>query len=79
MEGNEFKNASDLADELGISRTRVTQPLRLLRLAPSVIEALERLGDGWSSLIVGDHTLRHMVDAPELRKLKAVRGLIESR
>ena len=37
------KNQAELSKKIGISRARVTQILRLLRLAPLIIQDLEKL------------------------------------
>ena len=79
LESGNGDRPCDLAAELGLSRARVTQLLRLLRLAPSTIEAIERLGDRWETRIVGEHTLRGFVDLPEARQIQAVQDLINSR
>ena len=66
------------AHELRLSRARVTQILRPPTLAPSVIETLEQLGDEWSSRIVGEHTLRGLVDLPEAGQLRGIEKLVKS-
>lgn len=56
-----MKNQSGLARKLGISRARVTQILRLLKLNSLVIQELEKLGDPLESRIVTERMLRPYV------------------
>jgi len=51
---------SDLARQLGISRVRVNQIIRLLKLE-EIINSIERLGDPLSSRIVTERMLRQYV------------------
>ena len=69
----------DLADDLGLSRARVTQLLRVLKLSPSVLQTLEELGDRWPTRIVGEHSLRSLNDLPETRQMAALRALLKAR
>jgi len=55
---------ADLARKLGISRARVTQMLRLLRLAPEVLETIAGLGDPLPSPIITERRLRPVVSLP---------------
>ena len=79
----EWQNALDhgdcpskaaLARELGVSRARVTQVLRLLRLDPEVLDAIIALGDPLLSPIVTERRLRPIVGLPpkdQRRKISA--------
>jgi transcriptional regulator with XRE-family HTH domain len=49
---------AELAHKLGVSRTRVTQILRLLRLAPDVLQKIAELGDPLPTPIITERTLR---------------------
>jgi len=55
---------AELARKLGVSRARVTQVLRVLKLAPEVLEALAALGDPLASPIVTERSLRPIVNLP---------------
>jgi len=66
---------ANLARKLGVSRARVNQILRLLRLAPEVSKAIVALGDPLPSPIVTERRLRPMVNlsaAKQKRWLQAV-------
>ena len=54
----EAKSQADLAQKLGISRARVNQILRLLKLDDNKIEYLRSLGDPLSSRIITERKLR---------------------
>jgi hypothetical protein len=66
IETGEAKNESDLARKLGISRVRVNQFIRLLKLDTSIIKAIEKLGDPLTSQIITERMLR-----PYVRNSKA--------
>ena len=53
-----------LARELGVSRVRVTQVLRLLRLAPEINEKVAGLGDPLTSSTMTERKLRPLVNLP---------------
>ena len=58
-----------LAGSLGLSRARVTQGLRLLRLAPDVLKTLAALGDPLPSRILTERMLRPIVNlSPQAQK-----------
>lgn len=63
IESGQVKNESDLARQIGISRVRVYQYVRLLSLDESVIKALEQLGDPLTERMITERKLR-----PYLRK-----------
>ena len=62
IDNNQVKNQSELARKLGISRARVSQILRLLKLDPLVIQELEKFGDPLKSRIITERTLRPYVN-----------------
>lgn len=74
------KTASALAKELKISRARVSQMLRLLKLKPDVLEVIASPGDPLRSSVITEHNLREILDlAPEeqrrrVAELLAVQG-----
>jgi len=55
---------ADLARKLGVSRARVTQILRLLTLAPEVLDTIASLGDPLPSPIITERMLRPIVSLP---------------
>ena len=64
LENGEYSSQTDLARALGVSRVRVAQLLRLLRLDPTVIEKITALGDPLSSQTVTERKLRPIVNLP---------------
>ena len=53
---------ADLARHLGVSRARVTQVLRLLKLAPEALEFLTNLGDPLPTAKITERKLRRIVN-----------------
>ena len=62
LESGEYASQADLARDLGVSRVRVTQILRLLRLAPEVLENVTGLGDPLISPTVTERKIRPIVN-----------------
>ena len=62
IDAGQVNNQSGLARKLGISRARVTQILRLLKLNPLLIQELEKLGDPLKSKIISERMLRPYVN-----------------
>ncbi len=62
LESRKVATRADLARLFGISRARVTQILRLLKLDPEVIESLAILGDPLPSPMITEHQLRSLVN-----------------
>ncbi len=58
------KSEADLARKLGISRVRVNQIIRLLKLDTQIIKQIEKLGDPLSSQIVTERMLRPYIGLP---------------
>jgi DNA-binding transcriptional regulator LsrR (DeoR family) len=61
---DEGLSRAELARRLGVTRARVTQMLRLLELAPSVVEVVVALGEPQSETGVSERFLRTMVGLP---------------
>ena len=59
-----YASPSDLACHIGVSRARVTQVLRLLKLSPEILEMVSALGDPLPSAIVTERSLRPVVELP---------------
>ncbi len=68
-----------LSRKLGISRARVNQMLRLLSLAPEVLEAIAALGDPMKSRIVTERQLREIVALPVEEQKKRVKEIIDKK
>jgi ParB-like chromosome segregation protein Spo0J len=62
IDNGQVKNQSDLARKLGISRARVTQILRLLKLDPLIVQELEEFGDQLKSKIITERRLRSYIN-----------------
>ncbi len=62
IDNGQAKNQAELASQLGISRARVTQILRLLKLDPLTLQELEKLGDPLESKIITKRMLRPYVN-----------------
>jgi len=58
----EAKNQAELARIKGISRARVTQILKLLKLNPLIVQELETLGNPLKSKIITERMLRPYVN-----------------
>jgi len=58
IDSGQAKNQADLARKLGISRARVTQILRLLKLDFLIIQRLEKLGDPLKARTISERMLR---------------------
>jgi hypothetical protein len=63
---------ADLACKLGVSRARVTQVLRLLRLTPEVLKAIAALGNPLPSPIVTERRLQPVVNLPQEEQRRRV-------
>ncbi|GAG12690.1 unnamed protein product [marine sediment metagenome] len=70
IESGKVRNQSELARKLGISRARVTQILRLLKLDSFLVQELEKLGDPLKSEIITERMLRPYVNkSPKEQKV----------
>jgi len=58
IETGEARNESDLARKMGISRVRVYQFIKLLRLDTLIIRSIEKLGDPLTSRMITERMLR---------------------
>jgi len=79
LENGTFSCAADLARCLGVSRARVSQVLRLLKLCPIVLELIVSQGDPLSSPMVTERMLRPLVDLPAESQQKKLRILLDKR
>lgn len=65
IESGQAKNESDLARKVGISRVRIWQYTSLLDLAPSLVKAVEALGDPMPKRLITERQLRQMLKSPK--------------
>jgi len=65
----EAKSEADLARKLGISRARVNQILKLLKLDSKIMKSVEKLGDPLTSRVVTERMLRQYIDCPNIGNL----------
>jgi len=77
IDSGQVKNRSELARKLGISRVRVTQILRLLKLDSLIIQELEKLGDPPKSKIITERMLRPYVNK-SFRKQKELLYILKT-
>ena len=73
----EVKSQSELAKLKGISRARVTQILRLLKLNHLIIQELEELGDTFKSKIITERMLRPYVNK-SFREQKVLLSILKT-
>lgn len=78
IKNGQAKLEADLARKIGISRVRVNQITRLLKLDITIIEALEQLGDPMPSRIITERLLRNYVGSP-LNKQKHIKRFISNK
>ena len=76
LENGLFLSPADLARKLGISRSRVTQVLRLLDLTPEVLEAILDLGDPLSSPIITERRLRPIIHLSARSQKERVESIV---
>ncbi len=69
IDNGKVKNQSELARRLGVSRVRIHQILRLLKLDSSIIRELEKFEDPLKSRIITERILRpHVNKSPQEQK-----------
>jgi ParB-like chromosome segregation protein Spo0J len=80
LDSGKHLSLADLGRKLAISRARVAQVLRLLRLAPEGLNAIAALGDPLPRRIISKRRLRSIVDRSatdqrqEISRILAKRG-----
>jgi len=72
IETGRAKSESDLARKMGISKVRVNQFIKLLKLDALIIQSIEKLGDPLKSLMITERMLR-----PYVRNLENKDSLIK--
>ncbi|GAB4326156.1 MAG: hypothetical protein Kow0059_22530 [Candidatus Sumerlaeia bacterium] len=79
MGNGNCSSPADLARKLGVSRARVTQVLRLLRLAPEVLKRIAALGDPLPSPIVTERRLWPIVNLPAVEQRQRGEAILAGR
>ncbi len=70
IDSGQARNESDLARQIGVSRVRVNQIVKLLTLDEQVIEIIEQLGDPMESRIITKRRLRnYLKESPEKQRI----------
>jgi len=77
IDKGKMKNQAELARIKGISRARVTQIIRLLKLDSLIIRELERLDDPLKSRIMTERMLRPYVNK-SLREKKEFPNILKT-
>ena len=67
LESGEYVSQSDLARKVGVSRARVNQMLRLLKLPPEILESINRMGDPLTSRKITERNLRALLVSSSLK------------
>ena len=68
LRSGEYASQTALARKLGVSRARVNQMLRLLKLPPKVQEAVARMGDPLPSRKITERKLRALLVRPRAER-----------
>ena len=66
IESGDYASQTDLARDLGISRARVNQMLRLLKLPPKIQESVIRMGDPLPSRKITERRLRTLLSSTQV-------------
>lgn len=72
-----YASPADLSRHIGVSRARVSQILRLLKLTPEALEMIVALGDPLPSPIVTERSLRPIVDLPSQEQERMVNEILK--
>ena len=72
LDSGKVKNQAELAGIKGISRARVTQILRLLKLNSLIVQELEKLGDPLKARIITERMLRSYVNKSFKDQIKII-------
>jgi hypothetical protein len=67
---------ADLARKLGVSRARVTQILKLLRIDTEVLKTISVLGDPLPSPIITERNLPPLVDLPKAEQRRIISAIL---
>ena len=78
IDDGQVRSRAELATRLGVSRARVTQMLQLLKLNPSIIDAIVQLGDPLPEPTVTERHLRPLARldrGQQMRRFKHLRAI----
>ena len=78
LDSGKFKSKAELARHLGVSRVRVIQILDLLKLSPEAINKISALGETFAGKIIGEKTLRPLVNLTPAKQLEEISSILES-
>jgi len=67
LESGDYPSQTDLARRLGVSRARINQYLRLLKLPPKIKESVIRMGDPLYSRKITERRLRALLASVQLK------------
>jgi hypothetical protein len=73
-----YQSKSDLARQLGLKPSRVTQIMSVLRLSPQVIEIVAGLGDGIPFRVVNETSLRSLIGLTPEDQIQKLEILLNS-
>jgi len=76
MEAGNLRSQRAFAKAIGLSHTRVSQVLGLLRLCPDAQETLDALGDPLYSRKVTERKLRQIANLPEEQQARRLRAML---
>jgi hypothetical protein len=76
LQSGEYTSQTAIAKKVGVSRARVNQILRLLKLPPAIQESVIRTGDPLYSRKVTERKLRPIVNLPEEKQELRLRELL---
>jgi hypothetical protein len=72
LDSGKVTSQAELARHLNVSRARVTQVLRLLRLDPEVLDPVATLGDPLPTPVITERLLRPFVDIPPTEQKRCI-------
>ena len=72
LDKGQFKSKAELGRHFGVSRVRVVQMLNLLKLEAEVIEKLKVAGETFNKRIIGEKTLRPLVNLTPAGQMKEI-------
>jgi hypothetical protein len=76
LTSGECSSSAALALRLGCSRARVTQVLRLLSLAPEVLDIITDLGGPLPSAVLTERKLRSIMNLPAEEQCRRIRTIL---
>jgi hypothetical protein len=71
-----YASPAALARQLRVSRARVSQVLRLIRLTPEVRKTIAALGDPLPTPVVTERRLRPTINLPPYEQLQKIQAMI---